>query len=282
MAAVLTDHTIIEWIAESGERVRLSGAKDTTALGPWLAQGDLADALSDAEIKAIFEGAARQWGEDYVGDTMDHAEVDLPLFILGDSVDDFRRRVEHFKSVCRRDRQGWLAIYTNALGWRWIAARRGSLKATLPFDPRITRAASFDLTLIVERPIPRAADHADSWKNSGGTGVGSVAVYPGPAFEGWPQFAFQGPGRLKLSYAGNVVDHPFTLTAAETMLINTDQARPTVRLTSGRNLWPLMKGARYEKPVPADEVTRVDITVTGGSTSTELWVICPQQYEGML
>ena len=75
--------------------------------------------------------------------------------------------------------------------------------------------------------------------------------------------------------------HP-KLTAAETMLINTDEARPTVRTTSGRNLWPLMKGAKYRYPAPADEVTRVDIEVTGGTAASELWVICPWQIEGLL
>lgn len=279
--AALTDHTIVEWMAHDGRRLRLSGAKDTRELGAWLA-GDI-DGAGYTDVKAIFEAAAREWGEEYVGETLDHAEWDVPIFILGADIGDFRRRVEDLKSLVRRDKPGWLMVYTNALGWRWVRARLGSLKPAYPLDPRKTSAAHFELTLIVERPIPREADHADSWKNTTGTGVGSVAIYPGPTWDGWPQFAFQGPGRLRLRYAGNDVDHPFDVLAGETILINTDQARPTIRSqTTGRNLWPLMKGARYEYPAPAGEVTRCDITVTGGNTDTELWVICAVQREGLL
>ncbi|QDP44134.1 minor tail protein [Gordonia phage JuJu] len=282
--AVLTDHTIVEWISPKGERVRLSGAKKTAPpeLGAWLSTGGI-DGIGHLDVKALFDAAARQWGEDYVGETLDHAELDVPLFILGANPDDFRRRVEHLRTLIRRHEVGWLAVYTNSTGWRWVAARLGYLKPTFPFDPSRTSAANYELMLIVEHPIPRAADHADSWKNTTNTGKGSVSIYPGPLWQAWPQFAFQGPGRLRLRYAGNDVDHPFTVLADETILINTDEARPTIRSAkTGRNLWPLMKGRKYTHPVPEGEVTRVDITVTGGNTNTELWVICRQQYEGLL
>lgn len=281
-AAVLTDHTIVEWMSHTGERIRLSGAKPLDELGPWISSGGI-EGIGHIDFKAIYDAAAREWGENYVGGTLDHAELDVPLFVLGADVGDFRRRVEQLKRLIRRDRQGWLLVYTNDTGWRWVGARLGHLKPVLPFDPRITRAADYELMLIIEHPLARVADHADSWQNTNGTGKGNIAIYPGPLWKAWPQFAFQGPGRLRLRYAGNDVDHPFQVLADETILINTDEARPTIRsLKTGRNLWPLMKGARYEKPVPEDEVTRVEITVTGGNTNTELWVVCPQQYEGLL
>ncbi|GAC71035.1 hypothetical protein [Gordonia soli] len=282
--AVLTDHTIVEWVAHTGERMRWSGAKQTAPpeLGPWIDAEEM-DGIGHVDIKALFSAAAREWGEEYIGGTLDHAELVLPMFILGADVDDFRRRVEHFKTQVRRERIGWLFVYTNVTGWRWVAARLGHFKPMYKIDPRKTRAAHFELMLIVEKPLARAADHAASWRNRTNTGRGSVPIYPGPLWQAWPQFAFRGPGRLRLRYAGNDVDHPFTVLANETILINTDEARPIIRsMTTGRNLWPLMKGARYSNPVPDGEVTRVDITVTGGNTNTELWVVSAQQYEGLL
>lgn len=281
---VLTDHVIIDWVAASGERIRLSGAKSATELGAWLAAGNIGD-LGYTDLKALFDAAARQWGETWTGSTLDHAEWDLPLFILGTSPDDFRRRVEHVKRLCRNDVAGWLMVYTNALGWRWVRARRGSLKPTLEFDPRKTSAANFDLTLLVDVPVPRVADDNDSWSNKNGTGRGTLALYPGDTWDGWPQFTFRGPGALTLSFAGNQVTHPPVL-ANETMLVNTDEARPTVRAVTDagvrRNLWPLMKGKKYRNPIPAGEVTRVDISVTGGNTNTALYAVVPQAVEGLL
>lgn len=285
MAAVLTDHTIIEYISHTGARLRLSGAKPGTALGAWIEAGDL-EGIAHIDLEAIFEGAARQWGQEYAGATLDHAELELPLFILGADVDDFRRRVDAFKQTVRRDRPGWLAVYTNATGWRWVGARLGSLKPALSYDPRITAAAHFELILLIEHPLARTADHIGRWSDLAGTGTGSIVAYPGPIWEAWPQFTFHGPGTLTLAYAGMDMPHP-AITATEVMLINTDEARPTIRAfdeTTGkhRNLWPLMKGRKYTAPLPAGEVTRIDITVDKPGPATQLLVVCPQHHEGLL
>lgn len=278
-----TDHTIVELISWRGERVRLSGAKPGTALGAWLNSSG-PEGLGSVEIEAIFDAAARQWGETKVGETMNHGEIDLPIFILGDSPDDFRRRREQFASMLRRDRLGWLAIYTNATGWRWVGVKLGDFKPLVPYDPRITSAAKFEMMLIAEAPLARSADYADSWTNTARTGRGSVAVYPGPEWEAWPQFVIQGPGIVTLSYPGNKVTHVpgQAIKAGEQVLVNTDEARPTIRSSAGRNLWPLMKGQKYRKPVPPGEVTTVQIEVTGGSAATAVYARCPWRHEGML
>lgn len=280
MAATLTDHTIVELISPHGERVRLSGAKGGDELGAWL---DVSgpDGLGHVDIDDIFDAAARQWGETKVGETMNHAELDLPLFILGSSPDDFRRRREHFKTIVRRHELGWLATYSNAVGWRWVGVKLGELKPLVPFDPRITRGAKFEMTLIVEAPLAREADYADSWDNETGTGKGSLSLYPGPEWDAWPQFVIQGPGEVTLSYAGNKIIHP-AANAGEQILVNTDEARPTVRSSTGRNLWPLMKGQKYRKPIPAGKVTTVQIEVKGGSRETQVYARCAWRHEGLL
>ncbi|MCF8605157.1 phage tail family protein [Gordonia sp. HY442] len=283
MAAVLTDHTIVELISPEGHRVRISGAKPGTDLGAWLDTSG-PDGLGSVEIDEIFDAAARQWGETKVGETMNHGEIDLPIFILGDSPDDFRRRREHFKTIVRRHELGWLAIYTNAHGWRWVGVKLGELKPAVPYDPRITRGAKFEMTLIVESPLARSADYSDSWFNDTGSGKGSVSLYPGPEWEAWPQFVIQGPGVVTIEYAGNKVTHmpDAPIKAGEAVLVNTDEARPTVRSSAGRNLWPLMKGQKYRHPIPPGKVTRVTITVTGGTTETAVYATCAWRHEGLL
>jgi hypothetical protein len=283
-AAVLTDHTVVELVAWTGEHYRLSGAKSHTELGAWIAQGNV-EGFDEVPFEDVFDSAAREFGEEWIGMTLKHSEISMPIFILGNSPDDFRRRREHFKRLIPKNRLSWLCVYSNATGWHWVGVRRGSLKATLPFDPRITRGAEFDLVLLVERPLARVADHVREWTNPLGTGQGSLPLYPGPEWEAWPRFVFAGPGALRLQFAGNDVTHP-PIKAGQQMLINTDEARPTIRVRNPdgteENMWPLMKGQKYLAPIPAGEVTRIDITVTGPGPDTALLGACTQEVEGLL
>lgn len=276
----LTDHTIVEWIAPNGERLRLSGAKDVDELGAWLDQDGIANA-GFVDEKAMFDAAARQWGETYVGTTLDHAEFDVPLIVLGSDPGDFRRRVEHLQQLIRRDQVGWLATYTNDTGWRWVAARRGHLRSIEKIDPRKTSAAHFELMLIVELPIPQEAPDNDSWTNRTGTGRGQLALYPGPFRHAWPRFVLRGPGIFRIQYSGNDVPFPALVTGEE-VLVNTDEARPIIRSSLRRNLHPLMKGRKFRKPIPADEVTAVQITVTGATASSEVYAEVPRYLEALL
>src|SRR5699024_9090271 len=79
--------TIIRYIAPSGPVLHLSGRPEAGREGVWL--GDGPDGLGSVEVTALFEAAARQMGETYVGETMDHGELDLPIHILADSPDEF-------------------------------------------------------------------------------------------------------------------------------------------------------------------------------------------------
>lgn len=281
----LTTHTIVWYVSPDGVVIPLSGGPDAGRYQVWL--GHEPENLGHVEVKALFDAAARQWGEEYIGETVDHAELELPMFILQDEtgIDGLRVRREWFKRLVERKRVGWLAIYTNVTGWRWVAVRRGFIKPSIGSDPAANGGLELDVMLIVEQPLARVADSTDDWKNDQLTGSGSLMLNAGPEYESWPQFTFRGPGVLRVRYAGNDITHPAIL-ADETLLINTDEARPTVRAIrdngTKRNLLPLLKGAKYRTPLPVGVPTRVDLDLTGGNANSQVYGSAAIRIEGLL
>ncbi|AOE44368.1 minor tail protein [Gordonia phage Ghobes] len=286
MSYPLTTHTVVRYVSPDGEVLPLSGGPDAGKYQVWLGHDPVG--LGHVETKALFDAAARQWGEEYVGETVDHQELELPLFVLTDhtGVDGLRRRREWLKKLFPRDRVGWLCVYTNVTGWRWLATRRGSLKPVLGADPNARGGLELELVLLVENPLARVADSNDSWRNTELTGKGSLLLYPGPEYHGWPQFTVRGPGRFRFKYLDNDVLFDFNVLATETLLVNTDEARPTVRGRTDagvqRNLLPLVRGTKFRTPLPKDTPTRVDVTVTNGNANSAVYGVCAQQLEGLL
>lgn len=281
----VTTQTIVRYVSPDGFVVPLSGGPDSGKYNIWMGHepGDLAF----VDVKAIFDAAARQIGEEYVGETIDHAELEIPLFILddGQGIDGIRLRREWFKRMCPRDRVGWLMVYTNVQGWRWVAVRRGYVKPAIQADPNTSGGLELDCMWIAEQPLARVADFADAWQNKNLTGKGSLILDAGPEYISWPQFTFRGPGTCTIRYLGNEVVHP-KIAADETMLINTDEARPTVRAVTDagvrRNLLPLIRGVKYRNPLPVGTPTRIDVEVTGGNANTTLYGVSSIRIEGLL
>lgn len=277
--------TLVWYLSPSGPTLHLSGRPLAGREGVWLGQGP--DGLGSVEVEAIFEAAARQQGETYVGETLDHGELDLPIHILGDNPDDFRRKKEWVSSLIERRRPGWLVAYTSAEGWHWLAVRKLSMKPAYDTDPGPMTAATFDLLLAAESPLARQADDTDEWVNKAQSGRGQLHLYPGPGeWSAWPQFILRGPGRFRLRWAGNDIPFPL-LRANEWALVNTDEARPTIRGRDSqgvdRNLWPEMKpGLKIKNPLPAREVSRVDVQVTGGSAQSSAWGTVAVKREGLV
>lgn len=280
-----TGQTLVRFISPSGPVLHLSGRPEGGREGAWLGTGP--DGLGSVDVDTLFEAAARQMGESYVGETMDHAELDLPIHILGDSPDDFRRKKVFVSNLFERHRVGWLASYTSVDGWHWLAVRKLSFEPAYATDPGPQRGATFDLLLAAETPLAREADDTDEWVNTSKSGRGQLHLYPGDSeWPGWAQFILRGPGVFRMRWAGNDVTFPM-LNADEWAMVNTDEARPTLRGrdAQGRdtNLWPRMKpGVKIENPLPPREVTRVDITVTSGTAQTSAWGTVAVQREGLV
>lgn len=277
--------TIIRYIAPSGPVLHLSGRPEAGREGVWL--GDGPDGLGSVEVTALFEAAARQMGETYVGETMDHGELDLPIHILADSPDEFRRKKVWVSNLFERRRPGWLVSYTPAEGWHWLQVRKLSFEPEYGTDPGPKRGATFDLLLAAESPLAREADDTSEWINTSRSGKGHLHLFPGDGeWPAWPQFILRGPGTFRLRWAGNDVTFP-PLNSNEWALVNTDEARPMLRSrdSQGRdtNLWPRMKpGVRIDQPIPAREVTRVDVSVSGGAAQSSAWGTVPVLREGLV
>ena len=277
--------TIVRYISPSGPVLHLSGRPESGREGVWLGQGP--EGLGSVDVSAIFEAAARQHGETYVGETMDHGELDLPIHILGDSPDDFRRKRRWVGDLIERKRPGWLVVYTPTDGWSWLQVRKGEFKPAYGQDPGPMRGATFDLLLIAESPLARQANDTDEWTNTARSGKGQLHLYPGSGeWEAWPQFVLRGPGVFRLRWAGNDVTFP-KLESNEWALVNSDESRQTIRARNDqgveRNLWPLMPaGQRIPFPAPAREVTRVDVSVSSGSKQSSVWGTVPVKREGLV
>ncbi|GLB62659.1 hypothetical protein NCCP2495_05370 [Dietzia sp. NCCP-2495] len=279
------DQTLVWYMSPDGRIVHLSGEPLAGSDGVWL--GPDPDGLGSAEVESLFEAAARQSGETWIGTKMGHGTIDLQLYVEAESADAFRRRWLWLSNLIERRRPGWLLAYTSATGWRWLAVRKESFKPALGRDPGPRNWATFDLLLIVESPLAREADDTDEWINAAGSGRGDLYLYPGDSeWPPWPQFVLRGPGRFRLRWAGNDVEFPM-LRADEWALVNTDEARPTIRARDingvDRNLWPEMKpGTKIEHPLRPREVSRVDVKVTGGSSQSSAWGTVAVQREGLV
>lgn len=280
------DQTLVKYVSPDGVTIHLSGRPIAGAEGVWIGSGP--DGLGSVPIKPIFEAAARQMGESYAGETVEHAEIDLPIHVLGEDADDFRRKRRWVENTITRKRIGWLCAYTPTDGWLWLAVRKLDLTPAYKQDPGPMRGATFNLLLVAEQPFAREADYTDEWFNRSGSNRGELHLYPGPSeWEAWPQFVLRGPGRFRLRWAGNDLTFP-TLRADEWALVNTDQTRTTIRAVNtqgvSRNLWPEMPpGSRAEFPAPPGRILRVDISVTGGNTSTtSAWGSIEVKREGLV
>lgn len=279
------DQTLVLYRSAEGRTIHLSGRPISGREGVWIGSGP--DGLGHVPVKPIFEAASRQRGETYVGETVEHGEIDLPIHILGEDADDFRRKRRWVEDTITRRKVGWLLAYTPADGWLWLGVRKLDMRPAYKQDPGPMRGATFDLLLAAESPFAREAHYTDDWSNGGLSGRGELHLYPGPSeWEAWPQFVLRGPGRFRLRWAGNDLTFP-TLQSNEWALVNTDQTRTTIRSRNSqgvdRNLWPKMPpGARVEHPIPPAEITRVDIQVTGGSAQTSAFGSVEVKREGLV
>lgn len=280
--------TILHYVSPSGVVLYLAGGPLAGTQGFELGAG--VEGLGHVNVERVFEKAARGVGERYVGEDYSHGEPDLPIRVSGDTVDEYNRRRDWLRELIPRNRVGWLVGYTNSLGWRILAVRRGSITPAYTRDPAGTNSAVFDVLFVADNPLTRAPDHVPAeWENRTGAAkaAGALSLYPGRELEAWPVFIFTGPGVLHLKYAGNDVELPEVF-AGELVRIDTTFGAQTLRAKRpgesglGRNLWPLMQGQQFANPIPPGEVTRVSFTVSKATRATKLWAMTPRWQEGIV
>ncbi|NKT06118.1 hypothetical protein GS485_17465 [Rhodococcus hoagii] len=282
------DATIVYFVSPDGVVLHLSGGAGAGAQGFVLGEGP--EGLGHVEAAAIFDKSARQIGEEYVDSNFDHGELDLPIYVFGNTVEEFHRRRDWLRTLLPRRRQGWIVAGTS-LGLRWIAVRRGSINP--PTDPirprtRVQRSTSC-CTRIIRWQGLRTTPHL-----SGGT----RPAPPKPPGR-WPstragagglaEVRVHRPGVLQLIYTGEAGATDLTfpeLKTGETLMVDTEYGMQELEARDAkgarRNLWPLMKLARSPSPIPAGEVTIVRFSISKASAKTKLWGTVPQFQEGLL
>lgn len=274
--------TIVRWMSADGVQTELHGPHATQFV-----MGEGPEGLAGVEVDNLFEAAARQHGETWIGYTMDHQEIDFPLHVLAADSEQLRHRREFIESQFDRFRHGWLLSYSTVKGWRWVAARMGRMTPIVERDPGGRSEVTYEVVLLVESPLAREADSSAVWTNTSGSGRGQLHLFAGRSeWPSWAQFVLRGPGRFRLRWAGNDVTFPL-IRADEWVLVNSDEARPTLRARDAqgreRNIWPEMPpGTRIPNPVMGRQVERVDITVTGGSRQSSAWGTVAVQHEGLV
>ncbi|MBM4608545.1 hypothetical protein GS416_11750 [Rhodococcus hoagii] len=157
--------------------------------------GEGPEGLGHVEAAAIFDKSARQIGEEYVDSSFDHGELDLPIYVFGNTVEEFHRRRDWLRTLLPRRRQGWIVVGTS-LGLRWIAVRRGSIKPAYGSDPAADKGAAFNVLLYADHPMARAADDTTpEWRNPTGAtkASGRWLFTQARRVAGWPKFTFTGP-----------------------------------------------------------------------------------------
>lgn len=274
--------TIVHWVSPDGKHLPINGPSARDYI-----MGEGPEGLAGVEVEYLFEAAARQHGETYTGYTMDHNEIDFVLHVLADSSDELRRRMAYLETQFERFRTGWLMTYSVTNGWRWVSARRSKLSPIVERDPGRRHEVTYEVVLVVEAPLAREADDSAYWVNESGSSKGQIALWPGDSeWHAWPQFILRGPGIFRLRWGGNDVEFP-RINSDEWVLVNTDEARPTIRCRNDqgqeRNLWPEMNpGQRIPYPIRGGQVTRVDISVLSGNTSSSVWGQVAVQHEGLV
>ncbi|QOV99502.1 hypothetical protein [Rhodococcus pyridinivorans] len=281
--------TILHYVSPDGVVLYLAGGALAGTQGFELGSG--ADGLGGvASAEDEWDAAGDGIGEYWLGVSFKHGTLDLPIRVSGTTADEFRRRRDWLRQLMPRERQGWMCAYGSGSGWSWIPVRRGSIKPAYTRDPAGKNSATFDVLLLADIPLSRQMDDRPrDWVNTTGAShtAGSLRLYPGRERHGWPKFVFDGPGELRLVYAGNDVPIPY-IEAGEQLQIDTTNGAQILRARRpgqpglGRNLWPLMRGRQFANPLPPGEVTQVNFTVTRATKSTRLAARVPRWQEGLI
>ncbi|NKT06127.1 hypothetical protein GS485_17510 [Rhodococcus hoagii] len=93
------DATIVYFVSPDGVVLHLSGGAGAGAQGSFSVK---ALGLGHVEAAAIFDKSARQIGEEYVDSNFDHGELDLPIYVFGNTVEEFHRRRDWLRTLLPR------------------------------------------------------------------------------------------------------------------------------------------------------------------------------------
>ncbi len=266
------DDAIVTWVGTDGRPWPISGGLAPIPPGRGVQLVDIKG--MHAPLKHITQQGAHQIGDTWLDTTYDAAEIDLNVLVFAQDARTRRAVYREWLASWEPRQLGKLVWFTADLGEWWIGAR-------LMQEPRDVikagDAASIPLSWSARADFPFWSSY-DSISTklvaSSATVLADPAGVAPPGFlqvwnrgdqPGWPRHVLQGPGVFTIGDNGGARRITLPLSAGETARITTIPNRRTVvELNTGANIYPRLVG-RFSTPVPAGQVVRIPITVTGAT-----------------
>ncbi|NKS29207.1 phage tail protein [Rhodococcus hoagii] len=240
------------------------------------------------DMDLLWTEGARQEGATYRDTVIPKREIDLVAQVGFEGDKHLYHRVfDAWMRDWSSRQRGHLGVWTTYAGWRWLRVRLGGApQPQFGKDPALSGTCDFDMTVIADDPLWSSFERDGLWKNTSGVGVGSLRI-PNPADEvAWPRFYMPGPGVYEIQDGENGPMIPVpALQAGETLKIDTHPRRPTARVYSaatgenGRNVWALLKGQRWRRPLQPWSSTVINCTVTGGNAESQVFCLAGPRFE---
>jgi hypothetical protein len=271
------DESIVTLIAPNGTIWPLTGG---VAPHPIIDSGVIVEDWKGlmAPFKMIDQVSARQDGATWMDTVWDPLELDFTVRIFGQTPVQYRQVQRGWMDAWDPKLQGKLVWFSRYSG-EWFVWLRLLKEPSEQLKLAPAMQTSLALTWTARADIPfwqsfdstssLVASNATTLTNPLGGAHNFAPLWNRGDQSAWPRYILQGPGTFTIADGltpGVVTFGP--LVAGQTALIATlPSKRSVIDLTSGANLYPLMKG-RFDNPLPASPVgAHIAVTVTGAATS---------------
>ena len=229
---------------------------------------------------------------------VDERIVDLRLGTRGDTPALWETINSLLWRVLRFDADAYLRWYSAKGYWREIKVRLERKPSdSMTYDPRVTKHMVWPVTLVASDPWWYGVTHSSTWRNSSGTGSGTVRIFNPTDRDMHLQWSsnriLSGSGeRWTLpdagkrypeghERAGQYVTHTLPLlTPGKEFYVDTHPLRETLMVKDGSQEWAKMKAEDFLFSVPPHtRPITVPVSVVGGSTESSVTVFMETRYE---
>lgn len=272
-------NTVVMILCSNGKQYYIAGAKWGDNRRIALLEG--ANGLLDLTYDAIVAESARQSGNTYLDRTMHTREIDLPLFIDGDSSAHMvRTKTEFLRDVLNGEFR--LCFFNPTYGWRWINLRSHSYTTMSDLDASARGYEEIVLTCTAHDPRYKSWTDRQRVNLSDATEVEITNRGDSPVF---PDLVFG--GNLGVEYTIETpelppVALPRIARGDESLLVQTDPGKRRI-FSSVRGSLPWTDTAykRIDLSVQPGETKKFAVGVKGGTPVpgvNYVQVFTPQYY----
>lgn len=263
---MLSEETVIQWTGANGNRFRLAGpgAGDEGVIilpGPkGLYFTDVAHAYSSSAM------GTRTWRRAVPGLSKIGFDVDISPIGKGVSAN-HDRWLRSWSS----DELGWMSTFSTAMGWWYRRCRLTSVDFA-GFDP-LPQGTQLAMDVVADSPYWYGFTQPGIWRAPTSSATRFVFGDIGAVNRGdsaaWAKYLLPGPGQWRISDSGSSTGYVTMprIEAGETLLVDTNEERPTVKTLDGRNRWAEVDGRFTQSfaPTVGDVIETREIGLLGGT-----------------